>query len=147
MIAVGKPGGSKEALGGLAYRTYLDDSEWQGYVAQKIRDADRIVLLLKDSAGVRWELERVIREGAAAKTLFLVDPAIKSDAAWDALGKTVVPLLQAAALAPAEFGLQSRAIGFFPQGGKLVQIVNANRTATSYRTAFSYFLAARLAAA
>jgi hypothetical protein len=74
LIAVGKPGGPKEALGGLAYRTYLDDSEWQAYVAQKIHDANRIVLLLKDSAGVRWELERVIREGAAAKTLFLVDP-------------------------------------------------------------------------
>jgi len=146
LIAVGRPGNSKEAQGGLAYRTYLDDSEWQAYVAQKIRDAERIVLLLKDSAGVRWELERVIREKAAPKTLFLVDPAIKADATWDALAKTLVPLLQEAALAPAEFGLQSRPIGFFLQGGKLVEIVNANRTATSYRTAFSHFLAARLAA-
>ena len=56
LIAVGKPGGSKEALrGGLAYRTYLEDSEWQGYVADKIRRAERIVMLVKDSEGVRWE--------------------------------------------------------------------------------------------
>jgi hypothetical protein len=139
LIAVGKPGGSKQALGGLAYRTYLDNSEWQAYVAQKIHDAERIVLLIKDSAGVRWELERVIREGAAAKTLFLVDPAIEADATWDALardGRAVAATGEAGAI---EFGFQSRPIGFFLQGRKLVQIVNANRTATSYRTAFSYF--------
>jgi hypothetical protein len=147
LIAVGKPGGSKESLGGLAYRTYLDDSEWQGYVAQKIHDAERIVLLLKDSPGVRWELARVIRENAAVRTLFLLDPAIKDDAAWEALATTVLPLLRSAALATADFGFQSKPIGFYFDGGKLVQIVNANRTATSYRTAFSYFLAARPARA
>jgi hypothetical protein len=146
LIAVGKPGSSKEASGGLAYRTYLADSEWQGYVVQKIHDAQRIVLLLKDSAGVRWELERVIRGNAAAKTLFLLDPAIKDDAAWEALAATVLPLLRSAALAPAGFGFASRPIGFYFDGGKLVEIVNANRTATSYRTAFSHFLAARPAA-
>ena len=145
LIAVGKPGASKDAVGGLAYRTYLEDSQWQGYVAEKIRDAERIVLLLKDSAGVRWELERVIREGAAAKTLFLVDPGINDDATWNALTGSVKPLLQGAGLVPAGFGLQSRPIGFFVQGGKLICIVNANRTATSYRTAFSYFLATPLA--
>ena len=105
----------------------------------------RVVLLLKDSAGVRWELERVIRDGAASKTLFLLDPAIKDDGVWQNLAQTVVPLLQSATLAPDSFGLQSRPIGFYFDGGKLVQIVNANRTATSYRTAFSHFLATPLA--
>ena len=33
--------------GGKAYRVYLDDSAWQGYVADKIRRADAIVLLIK----------------------------------------------------------------------------------------------------
>lgn len=144
LIAVGKPGGSKETPGGLAYRTYLEDSEWQAYVAEKIRDAERIVLLLKDSAGVRWELERVIRESAAAKTLFLLDPAIKDAADLEALAGTVVPLLQGAGIAPPGFSFESRPIGFYFQGGKLVEIVNRNRTATSYRTAFSYFLSRSL---
>jgi hypothetical protein len=97
---------------------------------------ERIVLLLKDSPGVRWELARVIRENAAVRTLFLLDPAIKDDAAWEALATTVLPLLRSAALATADFGFQSKPIGFYFDGGKLVQIVNANRTATSYRTAF-----------
>jgi hypothetical protein len=48
-------------------------------------------------------------------------------------------------LTPAGFGFQSRPIGFFLQGGTLVRIVNHNRSATSYRTAFSTFLAAPVA--
>ncbi len=144
LIAVGKPGGSKATPGGLAYRTYLEDSEWQAYVAQKIRDAQRIVMLVQDSAGVRWELARVIREGATAKTLFLVDPRIKDAPHWEALAKMVVPLLHSAGTAAPGFEFQSRPIGFFFQGGKMVEIVNRNRTATSYRTAFSHFLAASL---
>lgn len=52
LIAVGKPGGRQATPGGMAYRAYLDDSAWQDYVADKIRRAERIVLLMKDSAGV-----------------------------------------------------------------------------------------------
>ena len=144
LIAVGKPGGPKEALGGLAYRTYLDNSEWQGYVADKIRRAERIVVVVKDSEGVRWELARVIREGAALKTLFFVDPAIRTSADWQALANMLIPLLQTARLAPPDLDFDSRPIGFFFAGGRMVQVVNDNRTATSYRTAFSHFLAAPL---
>jgi len=37
--------------------------------------------------------------------------------------------------------LKPQLIGFFFQKGSLVEIINTNRTATSYRTAFSHFLA------
>ena len=141
LIAVGKPGGSRAMLGGLAYRTYLDDSEWQEYVADKIRCADRIVMLMKDTDGVRWEFAQVIGEGATFKTLFLFDPAVRDSEDWETLEKMVVPLLQSAGVATQGFEFQSRPIGFFFQSGRLVEIVNTNRTATSYRTAFSHFLA------
>lgn len=141
LIAVGKPGSSSTARGGLAYRTYLDDTEWQGYVADRIQRADRIVLLIKDTPGVRWELERVISEGAISKTLFLFDPAMRRSNDWKTIEKMVVPLLQSSGKAPQSFDLSSRPIGFFFQDGTFVTIVNANWTATSYRTAFSYFLA------
>jgi hypothetical protein len=62
LIAVGKPG-EKTMRGGVAYRTYLDDSEWHEYVTTKIRAADRIVIVLKGTNGVRWEFGRVISEG------------------------------------------------------------------------------------
>jgi hypothetical protein len=141
LIAVGKPGGAKETLGGIAYRTWLDDAEWQDYVADKIRRAERIVMLVKDSDGVRWELARVVREGAASKTLFLVDPAVRTAEDWETLAKFVVPLLQGAGMAPPGSAFRSRPIGFYFQAGTMVEIVNDNRTATSYRTAFSHFLA------
>jgi hypothetical protein len=50
LIAVGKPGGAKAIHGGMAYRAFLRDSEWQGYVAKRIRRADRIVMVLKNEA-------------------------------------------------------------------------------------------------
>ena len=45
-------------------------------------------------------------------------------------------------MAPPGLELQSHPIGFFVQNESVVEIVNDNRTATSYRTAFSHFLAA-----
>ena len=39
------------------------------------------------------------------------------------------------------FAFSAATIGFYFHGGALVEIVNQNRTATSYRTAFSHFLA------
>jgi len=142
LIAVGKPGGSKDVQGGLAYRTFLEHSDWKDYVAEKIRRAEKIVVVVKDSEGVRWELARILREGAAPKTLFLYDPAIRTPADWDGLAKMWLPLLEEAGLAPSGLDLLSRPIGFYFDGEKMIEIVNANRTATSYRTAFSYFLAA-----
>jgi hypothetical protein len=78
------------------------------------------------------------------KTLFLFDPAMRDAADWETLTGMVVPLLQSAGVAPENFEFQSRPIGFFFQRGALVEIANTNRTATSYRTAFSYFLAESL---
>jgi hypothetical protein len=137
LIAIGRPG-SGGTQGGLAYRTYLDDSQWQGYVADKIRRADGIVMLIKNTDGVRWELERVIAEGAAFKTLFLLEPAVRDPEEWKRLEMMVAPLLQSAGVAAT--GFESQPIGFFFRNGQFVEIVNRNRTATSYRTAFSYFL-------
>jgi len=145
LIAVGKPGGSKAKVGGLAYRAYLDDSEWQAYVADKIQRADRIVMLIKNTDGVHWEFERVIAAGATSKTLFFFDPNASDLADWQTLENMVVPLLQRTGVAPPDFDLQSRPIGFYFQNGNLLEIANANRTATSYRTAFSHFLAETLA--
>ena len=56
----------------------------------------------------------------------------------------VISALQRGGIVPPEFTFSSRPIGFFFQSGALVEIVNANGTTTSYRTAFSHFLAERL---
>jgi hypothetical protein len=138
LIAVGKPGTQDATEGGVAYRAFLADSEWQGYVADKIRRAERIVLVMKASAGVRWEIERVVAEGAAPKTLFLFDPAL-ADAERAELEHALAPVLQGSEASDA--AVDARAIGFWFRGATRVEVVNANRSATSYRTAFSTFLA------
>ena len=78
------------------------------------------------------------------KTLFLVDPTVRKAEEREPLEKMVVPILQNAGVASEGFELKSQLIGFFFQNGRLVEIINTNRTATSYRTAFSHFLAERL---
>jgi hypothetical protein len=132
LIAVGKPSGTHSQVGGLAYRDYVDDSNWQNYILDKIRRAESIVILLKNSIGVRWELSRVLEEGAMPKTLFLFPPEAKEPERWQNLAREVLPF-------PRVF--QSQALGFYFDNDTLVEIVNRNWTATSYRTAFSYFLA------
>jgi hypothetical protein len=138
LIAVGRPGSRAEG-GGLAYRTYLDDSEWRGYVAERIRRAERIVMVIRETEGVRWEFDRILTEHAAGKTLFFFDPATRSADDWKCLEEMVLPRLKRAGLPTRRF--DPRSIAFFFRAGELVEIANSNRTATSYRTAFSSFLA------
>jgi hypothetical protein len=138
LIAVGRPG-TRAKGGGLAYRTYLEDSEWQGYVAERIRRAERIVMVIRETEGVRWEFDRILAEDAAGKTLFFFDPATRSAEDWRRIEEMVLPRLEHAGLPTRQF--DPRSIAFFFQAGELVEIANSNRTATSYRTAFSSFLA------
>ncbi len=147
LIAVGQPGNHKQVAGGIAYRDFLDDSQWQAYVADKIRRADHIVLVMNNSAGVRWEIEQVIAEGAAGKTLFLLDPAIGNRVDWDRLRTYLLPLLKGLGADPPAAAFEDRPIGLFFNQGAWVEIINMNRSATSYRTAFSFFLAEQRAAA
>jgi hypothetical protein len=141
LIAVGKPGGVKPVQGGVAYRTYLDDSNWQTYVEERIRRAERIVMVVAKTEGVRWEFERIINEGALSKTLIFFHPQFRETGNWRAVEALTVALLQKAGVVPAAFTFSCRPIGFFFQKGNLVEIVNANWSAISYRTAFSHFLA------
>jgi len=130
--------------GDVTCRAYLGNSEWQEYVTTRIRAADRIVMVLKDTDGVRWEFGRVIGEEATMRTLFLVDPAVRKPKERETLEKMVAPVLQNAGVTSEGLELGPQPIGFFFQKGLLVEIINANRTATSYRTAFSHFLAESL---
>jgi hypothetical protein len=141
LIAVGKPGARGAAAGGMAYRTYLDDSAWQDYVVDKIRRAERIVMVLQTTQGVRWEFDRIFEQGALDKTLIFFDPSIKDARDWCDIERMVLPALRTAGVVLDGRCFESHPIAFFVRDGVLANIVNANRSATSYRTAFSTFLA------
>ncbi len=141
LIAVAKPQSAETGTGGLAYRTHLDDTDWQEYVLDGIRRAESIVILLKDTDGVRWELSKVLSENAVQKTLFLFDPIGKDPNSWQTLANAILPEFEAAGLIAPGFAFQGQPIGFYFKSGELVEIENANWTTTSYRTAFSHFLA------
>ena len=101
LIAVGKPGGAKAIHGGMAYRAFLRDSEWQGYVAKRIRRAERIVMVLKNTSGVRWEFERIVDEGAVSKTPFLFHPEVRDSEGWESVEKMTVGAMGTAGRCPA----------------------------------------------
>jgi hypothetical protein len=79
LIAIGNPqdrkGAARRSPWG-AQRLYVDDAHWQETVTTLARDADRIVLCVDASDGVRWEIAHVLREGHANKTLFFLNPSI-----------------------------------------------------------------------
>lgn len=143
LIAVGKPG--SRAQGRSAHRAFLDDADWRDFVRDKIRRAAGVAILLKDTEGVRWELSTLLAEGAATRTLFLFDPAARDEAVWRRLAGEALDALRGAGLVAPDFRFRSRALGFWLTEDGVVEIRNPGWSATSYRTAFSEFLGARLA--
>lgn len=143
LIAIGRPGQSGQDKGGLAYRAYLSDAEWQVYVSDKINRADSIVMLLKNTEGVRWEIDKVLRDSVEEKTLFLFDPVARDPAVWDDLAPKMLAPFVAGGFLPQGFTFEGRPLGFYFRDGAVVEIVNENWSATSYRTAFSHYLAER----
>jgi polar amino acid transport system substrate-binding protein len=79
LIAIGNPqdrkGAARQSPWG-AQRLYVDDAHWRETVTMLGRDADRIVLCVDASDGVRWEIAHVLRNGHASKTLFFLTPSI-----------------------------------------------------------------------
>ena len=79
LIAIGNPqdrkGAARQSPWG-AQRLYVGDAHWQETVTMLSRDADRIVLCIDASDGVRWEIAHVLQSGHANKTLFFLNPSI-----------------------------------------------------------------------
>jgi hypothetical protein len=143
LIAVGRPGESQKLTGGLAYRDYLKDENWQTYVREKILAADSIVILLNSTGGVLWELENVLSYSAFAKTIFLIDPRAKDNELWQNLTKRIIPIFAKADVLTPDFQFSGHPIGFYFSCDGLVEIENNNWSATSYRTALSHYLSER----
>jgi len=143
LIAVGRPGGSGELIGGVAYRDYLTDENWQTYVREKMLAADSIVILLNSTGGVLWELENVLSHSASAKTVFLIDPRAKDNEVWQNLRKQIIPMFTKAGVLAPDFQFVGHPIGFYFSRDGVVEIENSNWSATSYRTALSHYLSER----
>lgn len=85
-IAIGAPG--EPIPGGVAYRIYLKDDEWQPAVIGWIRDSRLIVACVGTTRWVRWELDNIQKLGQFGKTLLLVPPSdtrILAAARWTLL--------------------------------------------------------------
>jgi hypothetical protein len=78
VVAIGVPGSPPPF--GVA-RTYLNDDEWQDGVEQLASTSRAIVIVLDETAGVKWEDAHIQNSQYAAKTLYLLPPPFASPAA------------------------------------------------------------------
>ena len=140
LIAVGSPGKSQDRVTGLAYREYLSDDAWRSYVEDKIKDAEKVILVLSTTEGVLWELNHLIALGAASKTLFFFDPRARDKETWVRVKEAIIPIFVRSGLMPPTFNFRSNAIAFYFAGGAVMEIENSHWSVSSYRTAFSFFL-------
>lgn len=144
LIAVGRPGEGQGKTGGVAYREYLSDESWKDYVEDKVLNADKIVFMIGATEGVLWELNLILSLGAAAKTLFFFEPGARDLEKWHHIREAIVPLFMRAGKLPPDFDFSGHAIAFYFSDKTVVEIENSNWSVSSYRTAFSSFLAGRL---
>jgi hypothetical protein len=141
LVAIGDPKDDKRRASGLAVREYLDDAKWQSAVAERIESAQKIVLVIDDTEGVVWEMRRIIGSGAWRKTLFIFHPSAKTHETWERLSEMTLREFKIASLLERDFTMASSTLAFYFDQSGVVQILNKNWSTTSYRTAFSHFLA------
>jgi hypothetical protein len=96
VVAVGRPGEGLRPLG--AARDYLTDDAWQARVEQLMTQACTIVLVAGRTAGLGWELRKIIELDLLGKLVLLFPPAELQDlrARWASLCDNI----QATAITP-----------------------------------------------
>ena len=141
LIAIGKPGDGPS--GGRAHRTFLRDDEWQAYVLDKIRRAEAIVMVIDETEGVRWEIDRVMEQAATDKTLFFFNPAARDPEIWSRLSQIALTALTAHGRVAPGFAFSAQPLAFSVEAGRVTEYVNAHWSAVSYRTVFSEYLSGR----
>jgi len=76
-VAIGKPGERVPPFG--AARSYENDQTWQVRALELIRSCRLLVMLAGSTAGLEWELERIIDEGHHGKLLILIPPVSNAE--------------------------------------------------------------------
>ena len=71
VIAVGQP---HTAVRSGAARAYFADGEWQAAVSGWVEEAQFVIIVAGFTAGVSWELERVLASGHATKLVVVFPP-------------------------------------------------------------------------
>lgn len=77
--AVAEPGGSPRSLG--AARTLLDSENWEQEVWRRIHDVSNVVAVVADTPGFSWEVRALVRADALERTVFVMAPVSRRDAA------------------------------------------------------------------
>jgi hypothetical protein len=72
VVAIGRPGETLPPLG--AARDYVRDDEWKNKVAEYMRSAAWVVMIIGKTAGLEWEVQHARAEGAVGKLILIIPP-------------------------------------------------------------------------
>ncbi|MEM7273459.1 MAG: hypothetical protein AAF547_10300 [Actinomycetota bacterium] len=72
VIGVLPPGSDRATLGSA--KESLPQAEWQPLVLERMAEASTIVVVLAETEGLAWEMEQILGQRFASKTLFVVPP-------------------------------------------------------------------------
>lgn len=78
VVAIGRPGEQGAPVG--AAREYVSNEDWQQRVEGLIAQAALIVVVIGDTKGLAWEVERLLTPGVRDKVLFAVPPVTDGEA-------------------------------------------------------------------
>jgi hypothetical protein len=74
IVAIGKPGEKHLPFG--AARLYVTEDKWKPVVEEIATSARGIIIVVDESVGVNWEIERMLQEPFIEKTLFVASPRL-----------------------------------------------------------------------
>ncbi len=77
VVTLADPGRSELPVG--AARWHVDGQGWQGFVEGQMQRAGLVVLVVAETAGVRWEVEALRSAGALDRTVFVFRPESTQD--------------------------------------------------------------------
>jgi hypothetical protein len=119
----------------------LPDATWQEQVGERMADAAAIVVAIGDTAGLQWELRRLVAEGHLARTIF-VFPPVEAGVLAERWASTSSALTDAGA-AIADLGVPIGTVHTtsIRADGTLATTIAGRRDDATYRTAIDRAIA------
>ena len=143
VVALGNPTDPIPSYG--AARGYFSHGDWRKGVEQLANDSLRIIICLDTTEGVLWELEHLVAQGHAEKTLCVLHPSAQDQTVNRKLRQTVISRIEATANTSFDLGKLAESddsvLGFFFTGsGRALVGVSSEFSEASYLLMTRWFL-------
>jgi hypothetical protein len=135
VTAIGKPGERLPRVG--AAREYVTNELWKQRVAERVEEAQLVVMVIGTTEGLAWEVQHMLERGVAPKLLLAIPPRAAA-ARWEVFRQHLGNFPESEALHELSLKPEQRRHSLFVflhDKGKVAQIVARKRFAPFYAQA------------